>query len=81
MPNKSAKTENSLVVIGSSVTGRCVDCRQLFMGPLAVNFISTKEGPGVEVNIADRVHGLHCIARVKREDIPVVVVPDGKHAN
>lgn len=62
----------------SVVTARCIDCGREFTGPLGIRFIEPREGPGVEIVIADEEqHEIHAIARVERHLVPTVTTIDG----
>jgi hypothetical protein len=61
------------------VTGRCIDCGEIFTGELGVRMIFPTEGPSLEIVIAyAKRNEVHAIARVEVYLIPIVremVVP------
>jgi hypothetical protein len=56
------------------VTGRCVDCNEVFTGEIGVRMIFPIEGPGLEILITDtKRNQVHSIARIELHLIPFVV--------
>jgi hypothetical protein len=67
----------------SIVTARCVDCGEEFTGNLAVRFIETPHGKGIEIMVHNpRTKSAHSITRMQCATIPTVsVVFVGTHGH
>lgn len=59
----------------SVVAAYCADCGVAVAGRIAVQFIDTKEGRGVQVFVSTGVE-LHAVARFRCDVIPVVPFTD-----
>jgi len=66
------------IVEGSMLTGVCIDCAARITGKLAMHFIDTPAGVGIEIMIASETTGAHALGRVPLEIIPTVVFDGGK---
>lgn len=65
------------IVPSAVITATCCDCGAEFTGPIALRFIETREGPGVEILvIKNEMEEWHCVARVPKSVVPTVIFRD-----
>lgn len=62
------------IVPSAVITAICCDCGAEFTGPIALRFIESPEGPGVEILVTNEMDEAHSVARVPKNVVPTVIV-------